>query len=119
MAALPKPEATVLNFPQMDLPHEIRNRFFGKSSRRNKDLDEDGQTYYESFASWEIAEAFRNLDELENFVEFNRRVVNAKSRNFCVDFSDEEGWCGFDLDAESYGKLFKKQVGCPMDWREG
>lgn len=63
--------------------------------------------YYQNLDPWTIADTIRDFDDPGNFDELNRLVSNPHSRNFIVDFNDDEAWCGFDLDANSYSALLK------------
>jgi hypothetical protein len=67
-------------------------------------------SYYGNQKSWRIQEAVRNFDDPSNIGFFTTSVSNARSRNFFVDFGDEEAWCGFDLEAEDYASLLKTPV---------
>jgi hypothetical protein len=61
--------------------------------------------YYRNLDNWTIRGSIKDLDHIGNLDEFNRCLVSAKSRNFVLDFSDDEAYCGFDLDAEAYTAL--------------
>lgn len=63
--------------------------------------------YYQNLDPWSIGDTIRDFDDPGNFDELNRLVSNPHSRNFIVDFSDDEAWCGFDLDGSSYSALLK------------
>ncbi|KAF2495997.1 hypothetical protein BU16DRAFT_617511 [Lophium mytilinum] len=61
--------------------------------------------YYLDLDDKDIVRGIRNFDEDGNFDQFDREVRNPHSRNFLVDFGDQEAWCGFDLEALSITRL--------------
>jgi hypothetical protein len=67
--------------------------------------------YYTSLKSWRIVQAVKAFDDPCNLDHFNTAITSARSQNFFVDFSDDEAWCGFDLEADDYTSLLKVQVG--------
>jgi hypothetical protein len=61
--------------------------------------------YYRKLDSLDISDSIKDFDDAQTLEDFIVKARSAKSRNFIVDFSDDEAWCGFDLEAESYTKL--------------
>jgi hypothetical protein len=61
--------------------------------------------YYRNLNSIDIFDSIKDFDHAPNLEEFKIKAREARSRNFILDFSDSEAWCGFDLDAESYNLL--------------
>ncbi|KAF2667478.1 hypothetical protein BT63DRAFT_480436 [Microthyrium microscopicum] len=69
--------------------------------------DYDLPSYYTGLKSETINEAVRNFDDPANLEFFNAAVTNARSRNFFLDFGDDEAWCGFDLEATHFSRLIQ------------
>jgi len=63
--------------------------------------------YYLELDSPEINSKFSNFDTEESFPCSDSQVRDPLSRNFVVDFSDEEAWCAFDLSEVSIGTLVR------------
>lgn len=63
--------------------------------------------YYYDLKDEEITAAFRNFDVERNFDLFDRQTRNPNSTNFCMDFGDDDAWCGFDLGSDSYSRLLR------------
>ncbi|KAF2401545.1 hypothetical protein EJ06DRAFT_492863 [Trichodelitschia bisporula] len=70
-------------------------------------MDPQLPDYYRLLRSADLNEAIRNFDVPANMDAFMRAAANPKSRNFLIDFSDDEAWGGFDLQADSFAKLLK------------
>ncbi|KAF1915032.1 hypothetical protein BDU57DRAFT_576201 [Ampelomyces quisqualis] len=66
---------------------------------------EDLPTYYQDLGDENIQHCFRNFDNEQNFDRFDRQTRNPRSSNFCLDFGEQNAFCAFDLDAQSYSKL--------------
>ncbi|KAF2428914.1 hypothetical protein EJ08DRAFT_591732 [Tothia fuscella] len=64
--------------------------------------------YYSTLQNPTITHSMKDLDFGPNIDTFNRLLLSSKSRNFVIDFSDDEAYAGFDLDAESLGELLNK-----------
>lgn len=62
-------------------------------------------TYYSDLCDENIQHCFRDFDTERNFDLFDRQTRNPKSTNFCIDFGENDAYCAFDLDAQSYSKL--------------
>ncbi|KAF2145370.1 uncharacterized protein K452DRAFT_243330 [Aplosporella prunicola CBS 121167] len=62
-------------------------------SFHGKDLPD----FYHDLQNSDITEKFRDFDDPTNFLNFQRAVADAHSRNFVIDFADDEAWCGFNL----------------------
>jgi hypothetical protein len=63
--------------------------------------------YYLDLDDEEVARSMRNFDDERNFSQFDREVRNPHSRNFLIDFGDQEAWCGFDLQHASIARLLR------------
>ncbi|KAF1946140.1 hypothetical protein EJ02DRAFT_508973 [Clathrospora elynae] len=61
--------------------------------------------YYKDTCDENIQHCFRNFDLEGNFDLLDRQTRNPTSSNFCLDFGEEDAFCAFDLDAQSYTKL--------------
>jgi hypothetical protein len=75
-----------------------------------KQLNEDRperrlHEYYRNLDSIDIFDQIKDFDHGPNLEAFKVKARDARSKNFILDFSDSEAWCGFDLDAESYKLL--------------
>lgn len=72
----------------------------------------DLPTYYRKLNDSSL-NAFQNFDDLSNFKSLDNKVRLTRTRNFIIDFGDDEAWCAFDLDAEPVNKLLKAPVRLP------
>lgn len=73
--------------------------------------------YYQNLTPSSIGDTIRDFDHPGNYDELNRLVTSPHSRNFIVDFSDDEAWCGFDLDAQSYSALLRSKRPAELNTR--
>jgi hypothetical protein len=73
---------------------------------RDRSVD-DLPDYYTNLRSDGINEAVRNFDDPENLAFFNAAVTSPNSRNFFIDFGDDEAWSGFDLEAHHFSRLIR------------
>ncbi|KAF1984675.1 hypothetical protein K402DRAFT_395371 [Aulographum hederae CBS 113979] len=64
-------------------------------------------SYYRQVNTPEVSHSFRNFDDPDIFSEFDRSVRQVHSKNFVLDFGDDEAWCGFDLGVDSIKSLLK------------
>jgi len=67
--------------------------------------------YYAKLENDLLSESIRNFDDPANLDYFSTAVSSARSRNFFIDFGDNEAWSAFDLDASAFSKLIKSPVG--------
>jgi hypothetical protein len=67
-------------------------------------------SYYVKLDNDLLSESIKNFDDPANLEYFNTAVSSSRSRNFFVDFGDNEAWSGFDLDAAAFSKLIKAPV---------
>ena len=70
--------------------------------------------YYRHLEEKSILSAFKDLDNNANFKSLDDKVRHTRTRNFVVDFGDEEAWCGFDLEADAVKMLLKASVRGPQ-----
>ncbi|KAI4687904.1 uncharacterized protein J4E88_003497 [Alternaria novae-zelandiae] len=70
---------------------------------------EDLPPYYQDTGNDDIRQCFRNFDSDRNFDLFDRQTREHRSRNFCIDFGEDEGdaFCAFDLNDKAYKKLLE------------
>jgi hypothetical protein len=72
---------------------------------RPASLAEDLPAYYQEIPDENVQHCFRDFDNARNFDLFDRQTRNPRSNNFCIDFGEDDAFCAFDLDAQSYSKL--------------
>lgn len=63
--------------------------------------------YYEELNDEDITAAVRNFDDENSFEQFDREIRDPTSRNFVIDFGDDEAWCGFDFESDSITRLLR------------
>jgi hypothetical protein len=82
------------------------------SRRSSLNLEESRMPprYYTNLDNDDITEGFRNFDDPAHLEYFNSAVLSARSKNFCIDFGDNEAWCAFDLNAAAISRLIKSPV---------
>ncbi|KAL4917593.1 hypothetical protein BDW62DRAFT_218084 [Aspergillus aurantiobrunneus] len=62
--------------------------------------------YYSSFLdSPSISEKFHNIDEASHFRDNLARLRDVQTRNFVLDFGNEDAWCAVDLEREELTAL--------------
>ncbi|EED24334.1 conserved hypothetical protein [Talaromyces stipitatus ATCC 10500] len=67
--------------------------------------------YYKSLSSQpSLAEKFSNIDDAHYFRQCQQTLLNGTTRNFVLDFGDQDAWCGFDLQKEEFVSLMKDQA---------
>lgn len=67
----------------------------------------DLPAYYRELGDDDILRSIKNFDEDIHFEQFDHKVRNPNSRNFLIDFGDDEAWCAFDLEANSFTRLLR------------
>ncbi|KAF2019019.1 hypothetical protein BU24DRAFT_385819 [Aaosphaeria arxii CBS 175.79] len=67
----------------------------------------DLPAYYHDLDDEDIVAAFRNFDDERAFDLFDRQTRDPHSSNFCIDFGDDEAYCGFDLASDSFERLLR------------
>lgn len=70
-------------------------------------LDEIPQ-YYTELGIPRIVESLKNLDNKDDFAFCDRAVCSPSTRNFLVDFSDDEAWCMPNADAPAIDALLNE-----------
>lgn len=67
--------------------------------------------YYASLSSQiPLSEKFRNIDDAQYFRHCQQMLMDSSTRNFVLDFGDEDAWCGFDLTKDDFVALRDSQV---------
>lgn len=78
---------------------------------RKDSLQDDTQDlpryYRRSIAKGVDRDSFASLDEAPVLAQSMQSIASSVSRNFLLDFSDEEAWVAFDLSAKSIFELLK------------
>lgn len=67
--------------------------------------------YYKSLSQPALAGKFSDIDHVHNFRQCQQKLLKSTTRNFVLDFGDQDAWCGFDLEKEEFMVLMKDQVG--------
>lgn len=63
-------------------------------------------TYYRELGE-DIERTILNLDSPSDFKFAEASLRDVKTRNFVLDFSDDEAWCEFNLEEEQFDKLLR------------
>ncbi|OJJ63566.1 hypothetical protein ASPSYDRAFT_141021 [Aspergillus sydowii CBS 593.65] len=64
------------------------------------------QEYYSSFPNNpNISERFHNIDEVSHFRDSLALLRDAQTRNFVLDFGNEDAWCAVDLETQDLTAL--------------
>ena len=67
-------------------------------------------SYYQRLKSPKIQYSIKNFDKKSNFDQFNSDVASVSSRNFLVDYGDDEAYCAFDLSPQCIEELVNSEV---------
>lgn len=73
--------------------------------------------YYRNLEQWSIYDGIKDFDNPANFEELHKHVSNPRSRNFIIDFNDNEAWCGFDFEAVAYTTLLNTKRPAELNTR--
>lgn len=69
------------------------------------------QEYYSSFPNNpNICEKFHNIDEASHFRDSLALLRDAQTRNFVLDFGNEDAWCAVDLETQDLTALLTHNV---------
>ncbi len=69
------------------------------------------QEYYSSFPNNpNISERFHNIDEVSHFRDSLALLRDAQTRNFVLDFGNEDAWCAVDLETQDLTALLTHNV---------
>ena len=67
--------------------------------------------YYKSLSSEPtFAGIFSDIDDAHNFRQCQQKLLTSTTRNFVLDFGDQDAWCGFDLEKDEFVSLMKDPV---------
>ncbi|KAI2791363.1 hypothetical protein POX_c04221 [Penicillium oxalicum] len=78
---------------------------------RSREVDSESPTLGSYYASLRgshggpLEEKFKDIDEQTTFVEYMQRLRNSKTRNFILDFGNEDAFCATDLDTEDFQNI--------------
>ncbi|RHZ46669.1 hypothetical protein CDV55_100792 [Aspergillus turcosus] len=71
--------------------------------------DQNPYEYYASFTSRPaLRDKFRDIDDESCFYAYVRRLRDAQTQNFVLDFGNDDAWCAMNLGQEGFGLLLRK-----------
>ncbi|RLL92992.1 hypothetical protein CFD26_100450 [Aspergillus turcosus] len=71
--------------------------------------DQNPYEYYASFTSRPaLRDKFRDIDDESCFYAYVRRLRDAQTQNFVLDFGNDDAWCAMNLGQEDFGLLLRK-----------
>ncbi|KAK8156297.1 hypothetical protein IWX90DRAFT_226710 [Phyllosticta citrichinensis] len=73
--------------------------------------------YYRSLGNTELLQKIQNLDDHTVFRGFLEHASKIASRNFVIDFGEEEAWCGSDLSAGGLKALLNAERPAELNTR--
>ncbi|KAK7727029.1 hypothetical protein SLS57_003059 [Botryosphaeria dothidea] len=65
-------------------------------------------SFYHSLHNEELLSKIKNLDDHKEFDRLQANLMLPTSRNFFVDFGDDDAWCAFDLSDDAVKALMSK-----------
>ncbi|GAQ10775.1 hypothetical protein ALT_8096 [Aspergillus lentulus] len=73
--------------------------------------DQNPYEYYASFTDRPTLQGkFRDIDEESCFYAYNRRLRDAQTQNFVLDFGNDDAWCAMNLKQEDFDLLLRKPI---------
>ena len=72
------------------------------------EAEENLPSYYSDIGCSQLSSALRNLDKISNLRGVEDAVTNPYSKNFLVDFGDDNAWCAFDLDVDAFTRILDR-----------
>lgn len=57
-----------------------------------------------------LDQKFRNIDDADNYAEYQTRLLDARARNFVLDFGNEDAWCAVDLQKDDWAAVMQTPV---------
>ena len=63
--------------------------------------------YYRALEKHGVKKLVRDMDDVPSFRSCQRSVQDPETQNFFIDFSDDEAWCGCNVNAEHLNVLLK------------
>jgi hypothetical protein len=83
-------------------------------SRQGVSASQAAAEYYKSIhvndKSPSFADRFKDIDDAANFEHYQKLLVNADTKNFVLDFGDDDAWCAVNLDQDEFGALSGETV---------
>ncbi|KAI9713858.1 MAG: hypothetical protein M1820_000588 [Bogoriella megaspora] len=70
-------------------------------------IEENLPQYYHNLGCPDLLPKLKNLDDFINVRHLENAVTNPYSRNFMVDFGDDDAFTAFDLSTDLYSHLFR------------
>jgi hypothetical protein len=71
------------------------------------------EDYYSSLRP-SLKDRFHDIDDRTHFYNAMHRLEDPRTRNFVLDFGNEDAWCGTDLDTEDMKLLLSRPVCCDV-----
>jgi len=72
------------------------------------------QKPYEYYSSFEkqphLCDKFRDIDDEASFLTYLHLLEDAHTRNFVLDFGNEDAWCAVNLEREDIASLLRSPV---------
>ncbi|KAJ5677028.1 uncharacterized protein N7477_002661 [Penicillium maclennaniae] len=78
------------------------------------------QDYYASLngdrgSAWSLKDKFHDIDDKIHFKPYMKRLSDPLTKNFVLDFGNEDAFCATDLDRDEFQLLLRKPVrGTPV-----
>lgn len=67
--------------------------------------------YYSSFEKRpHLSEKFHDIDDETHFQTYLHLLGNLQTRNFVLDFGNEDAWCGVNLERDDIASLLRSTV---------
>lgn len=57
-----------------------------------------------------FADRFKDIDDAANFQHYQKLLLTADTKNFVLDFGDDDAWCAVNLDQDEFGALANETV---------
>ena len=77
-------------------------------STEEPNVDESLPKYYRDLDCSQLLLALKDLDNASNLKTVEHAVTNPYTRNFLVDFGDNDAWCAFNLDVDTFSRVLDK-----------
>lgn len=75
------------------------------------------QDYYAKVANntdlEHLGSRFQTVDDEEHFAEYMHRLTDPETRNFVLDFGNEDAYCAVNLRSEEFERLLSEPVSSP------
>jgi hypothetical protein len=83
-------------------------------TRQGASASQAAAEYYKSIhvndKSPSFADRFKDIDDAANFEHYQKLLMNADTKNFVLDFGDDDAWCAVNLDQDEFGALSEETV---------